>query len=83
MAAPAECAASAEAAICPGVMGTLAFFLTESPEPVTAQVMKTALLNIAAYFAPDAASAMRGDNSSSPCPQARRRICRGSGEETR
>jgi hypothetical protein len=32
-------------AICAGVTGTCALFLTESPEPVTAQVMKTALLN--------------------------------------
>src|SRR5882762_1179366 len=51
MAAPAECASSADAAICSGVTGTCAFFLTESPEPVTAQVIKTALVNIAADFA--------------------------------
>jgi len=55
MAAPAECASSADAAICPGVTGTFAFFLTESPEPVTAQVINTALVNIAAEFASDAA----------------------------
>src|SRR6266403_134144 len=48
MAAPAECASSADAAICRGVTGTFAFFLTESPEPVMAQVMKTALVNTAA-----------------------------------
>jgi hypothetical protein len=55
MAAPAECASSADAAICSGVTGTFGFFLTESPEPVTAQVMKTALVNIAADFASYAA----------------------------
>jgi hypothetical protein len=31
------------------VTGTLALFLTESPEPVTAQVIKTALVNIASH----------------------------------
>src|ERR1700716_743288 len=52
MAAPAECAASADAAICSGVTGTLALFLTESPEPVTAQGIKTALVNIASTASP-------------------------------
>src|SRR2546421_4341231 len=48
MAAPAECASSVDAAICTGVTGTCALFLTESPEPVTAQVIKTALVDTGA-----------------------------------
>src|SRR6202035_540905 len=71
MAAPAECASSAAAAIYSGVTGTFAFFLTESPEPVTAQVINTALVNIAADLASHAASAMSCNNSSSPSSAAR------------
>src|SRR5579872_1380737 len=42
IAAPAACASSAAAAICCGVTGTCGFLPTESPEPVTAHVTKTA-----------------------------------------
>ena len=43
MAAPACAAAIAASAICAGVTGTLSERETVSPEPVTAQVMKTSL----------------------------------------